>query len=63
MNLKTKRDLRDRWASLIEEDLNRDGFWDDIDRLYKRDLTHEDVDEIEEFVRLVARQVRRGGRL
>ena len=50
------RELKDRFASIVEADLDRDGLWEDVARFYGCDV--KDLPPIEErLVRAIVKRV------
>ncbi len=58
------KDLCDRWASIIEEDDNTEGFWDDVAKFYDVEnrsswiVTPEQMAVARECIRLMAKFLR-----
>lgn len=53
-----KRDLLARWASIIEEDLNCEGFWDDVERNLGHHPSPQEVAKTQKLVLAIAQRVR-----
>lgn len=53
-----RANLRDRWASIIEEDIQTDGFWEDVERALGYRATSAQEREIFGYVRAFAKRIR-----
>lgn len=60
MKAAVRNKLRDRWASVVEEDRQTEGFWIDVERALGREATAEEQQEAREYANTFARRIRQG---
>ena len=62
MKRELKLDLLHRWGCYLDEDLQTDGLWDDVERVLGRRATEVEQREIVELNRIEGERLKRRGR-